>query len=293
MNVIKARGLVRYYGSTRGVDKLDLNIPQGSVTGLLGLNGSGKTTAIKLLLGHLLPNSGTVTVWDQDPAELSPSLRSRIAYVADQAALPLWMSLQEGMELYASYFPSWDASRARELLKQFELPMERRYAALSKGQQRRFFLFLALAQQPELLVLDEPAGGLDTVIRREFLDLLADLAQTREVTVLLSSHILSDVERIMDHVAFIHEGRSILQEDFNVVRDQTKRLEGRNATAENYIRNHFTVLTEHVGSTGTQFIVNDFAESKVSDVECTVEHVDLEDIFLAYHGTAQAPTDVL
>ena len=263
------------------------------MTGLLGLNGSGKTTAIKLLLGHLLPNSGTVTVWDQDPAEMSPLLRSRIAYVADQAALPLWMSLQEGMELYASYFPSWDASRARELLKQFELPMERRYAALSKGQQRLFFLFLALAQQPELLVLDEPAGGLDTVIRREFIDLLADLAQTREVTVLLSSHILSDVERIMDHVAFIHEGRSILQEDFNVVRDQTKRLEGMNATAENYIRNHFTVLTEHVGSTGTQFIVNDFAESKVSGVECTVEHVDLEDIFLAYHGTAQAPTDVL
>ncbi len=117
MNIIEARKLIRFYGGTRGVAELDLDVPEGSVMGLLGLNGSGKTTAIKLLLGHLVPNSGTTRLWGQDPVEISAATRSRIAYVADEAELPHWMSLKEGMELYASYFPQWDTANADDLIK--------------------------------------------------------------------------------------------------------------------------------------------------------------------------------
>ena len=284
MNTIEARGLIRFYGGTRGVAGLDLDVPEGTVMGLLGLNGSGKTTAIKLLLGHLVPNSGTVRVWGEDPVELYAATRSRIAYVADEAELPHWMTLKEGMELYASYFPQWNADNADDLIKRFALPMDQRFSTLSKGQKRRFFLCLAVAQQPDLLVLDEPAGGLDPVIRRDFLDLLMELRSARDVTILLSSHILSDVERIVDRVAFIHEGKCLLQDELETLKSRVKRLCIKDEAAKARIRARFDVIsTRTIGDT-TQIHVSNFQESKLEGIHCSLEQLNLEDIFLAYNG---------
>lgn len=291
MNVIESRELIRFYGSTRGVAGLDLGVPEGSVTGLLGLNASGKTTAIKLALGHLVPNSGTVTVWGGDPVDMSAATRSRIAYVADEAELPHWMTLKEGMELYASYFPLWDDAHADELVRRFDLSLARPYSALSRGQKRRFFLCLALAQRPDLLVLDEPAGGLDPVIRREFLDLLMELRSAREVTILLSSHILSDVERVVDRVAFIHDGQCFLQDDLDAMKARIKRLCITDPALESRIREQFDVIsTRTVGDT-LQIHVADFDEARLDGIDCTLEHLNLEDIFLAYH--ADTPADAV
>lgn len=289
MNVIEARGLIRYYGGTRGLAGLDLDVPRGSVMGLLGLNGSGKTTAIKLLLGQLIPNAGQVTVWGGDPVDMPAATRSRIAYVADEAELPHWMTLKEGMELYASYYPQWDTTHAGSLIQRFALPMHQRFATLSKGQKRRYFLCLALAQQPELLVLDEPAGGLDPVIRREFLELLLELRSARDVTILLSSHILSDVERIVDRVAFIHEGKCLLQDDLDTLKGQVKRLcipEG--ADTEAALRERFNVVSARTVGGTKQLHVSDFDEGKLEGIDCAVEHMNLEDIFLAFHTDTPA-----
>ena len=287
MNVIEARGLVRYYGGTRGVAGLDLDVPQGSVMGLLGLNGSGKTTAIKLALGLLVPNSGLATVWGRDPVELPAAMRSRIAYVADEVELPAWMPLQEGMNLYASYYPQWDRARADSLIQRFSLPMKRPFSALSKGQKRRFFLCLSLAQQPDLLVLDEPAGGLDPVIRREFLDALIELRSERDVTILFSSHILSDVARIVDRVAFVADGRCLLQGDLDELKGEVKRLCIPETADSSLIRQRFTVVSENVIGGTRQLHVAGFHPSRLEGIDCEIEHLNLEDIFLAYHANTK------
>lgn len=283
MNVIEARGLIRYYGGTRGVAGLDLDVPEGTVMGLLGLNGSGKTTAIKLLLGQLVPNSGTVRVWGGDPVDMPAATRARIAYVADEAELPNWMTTKEGMELYASYFPRWDTAYADDLIKRFDLPMHQSFTTLSKGQKRRFFLCLAIAQQPELLVLDEPAGGLDPVIRRDFLDLLMELRSARDVTILFSSHILSDVERIVDHVAFIHDGKCLLQDELESIKGSVKRLCTTSRGSEAAIYERFIVISKRSVGTTAQIHVAGYDPEKLDGIDCTVEHLNLEEIFLAHH----------
>ncbi len=287
MNVIEARNLVRYYGGARGVAGLDLDVPEGSVMGLLGLNGSGKTTAIKLALGLLVPNSGTATLWGQDSVELPAALRARIAYVADEVDLPGWMTLKEGMNLYASYYPKWDSAYANSLIERFGLSMAKRYAALSKGQKRRFFLCLALAQQPDLIVLDETAGGLDPVIRREFLDVLIEARSERDVTILFSSHILSDVERIVDRVAFVSDGRCLLQGDLDELKGEVKRLCIPESADSSLIRQRFTVVSENVIGGTRQLHVAGFHPSRLVGIDCEIEHLNLEDIFLAYHANTK------
>ncbi len=284
MNIIEAQKLVRYYSGVRGVSKLDLTVPQGSVMGLLGTNGSGKTTAIKLILGQLVPNEGAVTLWGEDPLDLKPERRSRIAYVADEVELPGWMKLQEGMTLYASYYPQWDAAEADALIKRFDLRMDRPFGTLSKGQKRRFFLMLAVAQQPELLILDEPAGGLDAVVRRSFLDLLMELRNKREVTMLISSHILSDVERVIDRVAFVNEGRTTLEDDLDLIKERVKRICVSKDKDASLMLERFSIESQHDIAGVTQFNVTDFSPDKMDGIDGTVEHLNLEEIFLAYNG---------
>jgi ABC-2 type transport system ATP-binding protein len=291
MNVIEARGLIRYYGGMRGVAGLDLDVPQGSVMGLLGTNGSGKTTAIKLLLGQLVPNQGTARLWGGDPLDLKPAQRSRIAYVADEVELPGWMKLREGMELYASYYPQWDQAEADALIARFDLKMTHPFGTLSKGQKRRFFLVLAIAQQPDLIVLDEPTGGLDTIVRRDFLDLLMEVRNKREVTILLSSHILSDVERVIDRVAFVGNGRLLLQDDLETLKSRVKRLCLSAPRDVDTALGRFEVISRTTVAGVTQLQVSDFSPEKLEGLDVSVEHLNLEEIFLAYHRENGSPRE--
>jgi len=292
MNVVDVKGLVRYYGGARGVDGIDLEVPLGSVMGLLGPNGGGKTTTLKLLLGQLVPNQGSALLFDHDPLELPPEVRSRIAYVADEVELPAWMKLKEGMELYASYYPQWNQAEADALIVRFDLDMGRPFGKLSKGQKRRFFLMLAVAQQPDLLILDEPAGGLDAVVRRSFLDLLIELRNQREVTILLSSHILSDVERVIDRVAFVNQGRVVVQEELDTLKNQVKRLCVPAGTDTRLIYERFEVVSESTVADTVQLHVANFSPAKLADLDAAVEHLNLEEIFLAYHAEHATPQSV-
>ncbi|MCF6285662.1 MAG: ABC transporter ATP-binding protein [Candidatus Hydrogenedentes bacterium] len=283
MSVIEMENAVRFFGTVAAVDNLSLTVPKGSVFGLLGENGSGKTTSIKLMMGALIPQEGTVRVFGVDPVGMAPETRARIAYVADEMALPGWMRLSEAMKLHASYFEQWDSNMALERLRMYELALNQTFGTLSKGQQRRFLLTLALAQLPELLILDEPAAGLDVGVRREFLDTLMELANEREVTILLSSHILSDVERVVDHVAFTKKGRLVLQANLEDLKVQVKRLCFTAPPEETALGAHFNVLsTSHEGG-AFQAIVDDFAAEKLNGWNCQVEHLNLEELFLLYN----------
>jgi ABC-2 type transport system ATP-binding protein len=286
MNIIEMEHVVRYFAMIPAVSDLSLAVPKGSVFGLLGENGSGKTTSIKLMMGALIPQEGTVRVFGADPVGMPPETRTRIAYVADEMALPNWMKLAEAMPLHASYFEQWDKSMAQDRLRKYELTPNQPFGTLSKGQQRRFLLTLALAQQPELLILDEPAAGLDVAVRREFLDTLMELANERDVTILLSSHILSDVERVVDHVAFTKKGKLIQQGNLEDLKGQVKRLSFPAPVEEATLATQFNVLTTSQDGGAFQAVVDDFAPEKMNGWDCKVEHLNLEELFLLYNATA-------
>jgi len=283
MNVIETCDLTRYFGAVRAVAGIDLNVPKGSIFGLLGENGCGKTTAINLIMGALIPNEGTVSVFDEDPLAFTPATRARIGYLADEMALPSWMTLGEAIGVQSTFFEQWDHETLWQLLKTFDLRADQTFGQLSKGQKRWFLIVLIVAQQPDLLILDEPSGGLDVSVRRQFLDLLVDLANEREMTVLMASHILSDVERVVDHVAFVKAGKTVCQSGLEDLKTRVKRLCLPVGTHRHEIEKRFNILSMSEQSGTLLVTVADFAPEPLSGLDCRVEHLNLEELFLVYN----------
>jgi len=224
--VIRVDGLVKRYGGQKAVDGLSLEVPEGSVFGLLGENGAGKTTTIQAVLGLIRPTAGRLDVLGLDPSRQGFEVRRRTGYVPEVPALYDWMTVAEIGWFAAAFHPDADGStagyRARyaELTRGFDLPPKRKIKALSKGMRAKVSLSLALASDPPLLVLDEPTSGLDVLVRREFLESMVDLAGAGR-TVLLSSHQIGEVERVASHVALLHKGRLILAEPLDELKART------------------------------------------------------------------------
>jgi ABC-2 type transport system ATP-binding protein len=208
--VIEVSGLTRQFGTTTALDSVSLSIPRGAVYGLVGANGAGKTTLIKHLLGLLRAERGTVRVFGLDPVADPVGVLSRIGYLSEDHDLPEWMSVDELMRYSRAFYPSWDAPYAEQLRRTFGLDRAARVKHLSKGQKARAGLLVALAHRPELLLLDEPSSGLDPVVRRDILEAIMRIIADEGRTVLFSSHLLDEVERVADHVTMIDLGRIVL-----------------------------------------------------------------------------------
>lgn len=205
--VLETEGLTKYYGSIPAVDHLDLKIPRGCICGFVGRNGAGKTTAIKLMLGLLRPTAGTSRLLGCDSSELTPAIRQRIGYVTEGHRLFRWMSIAELEKFQRSFFPNqWDGKFFADMIEYFELPKKKKIKHLSNGQRAQVSLALALAPNPELLIMDDPTLGLDAAIRRQFLEGMIELIMREGRTVLFSSHILGDVERVSDRIVVIDKG---------------------------------------------------------------------------------------
>jgi len=204
--VIQTVGLTKYYGSQKVIDSLNLNVPKGSVYGFLGRNGSGKSTTIKMLLGLVHPDRGTARVLSEDASDLSPEVRGRIAYMAEGHPLYAWMTIQQIVNFSRPFYSNWNGDHVEKILDHFELDRKKKIKKLSRGQRAQVSLALAIAPDPELLILDDPTLGLDTVVRRDFLESLIHLIQSEGRTILFSSHILGDVERVADHVGILVDG---------------------------------------------------------------------------------------
>ena len=216
--VVRVERLSCRFGSTVALDDLSLSVPRGAVFGLVGANGAGKTTLIRHLLGLLRARAGSVRVFDRDPVKDPVGVLARVGYLSEENDLPPWMRVRELLRYVRAFYPAWDDAYAEELRSTFALDPAARVRELSRGQKARAGLLVALAYRPELLILDEPSTGLDPLARRDILaDVLRTVAQEGR-TVLFSSHLLDEVERVSDHVALIDRGRVLTQGPLDAVR---------------------------------------------------------------------------
>ncbi|HVX61191.1 MAG TPA: ABC transporter ATP-binding protein [Pirellulales bacterium] len=221
--VIQLKNAVKRFGNQTALAEVSLEIPPGVVFALLGENGAGKTTAIKLLLGLEEPSSGQTRVLGLDSRRDGLEIRRRVGYVPERPTLYEWMTVAEIGWFAAGFYDAAYLPRYETLVAQYHLPPDRKIKELSKGMRAKVALSLALANEPEVLVLDEPTSGLDTLVRREFLESMVDLAAAGR-TVLLSSHQIAEVERVADYVAILSHGKLLLVEQLDALKQQVREL---------------------------------------------------------------------
>lgn len=206
--ILETKSLTKYFSNKAALENFELQIPRGCICGFVGRNGAGKTTAIKLMLGLLKPTAGSSTVLGCDSMSLTPEIRQRIGYVTEGHRLFRWMTIAALENFQKPFFDSqWDEKFFAEMIEYFELSKKQKIKHLSNGQRAQVSLALALAPHPELLIMDDPTLGLDPAIRRQFLQGMIRLIMQQGRTVLFSSHILSDVERVSNQIVVIDKGR--------------------------------------------------------------------------------------
>jgi ABC-2 type transport system ATP-binding protein len=212
------------FGPVEALSGLTLDIPRGSVVGLLGRNGAGKTTALRCLTGLLAPDGGDVRLLDRDPCSLDAATRARVGYQSQEGVPFPAATIAQLIRFCAPLYPRWSRALEEEMLSRFGLDPRRRLKTLSGGQLRAVGLLLAVCPQPEVLILDEPAANIDAVVRRGFLELVLSLAGDEDRAVVLSSHMLGDVERVADRIAILDHGRLVLDGALDDLKDQARRL---------------------------------------------------------------------
>ncbi len=206
-HIVSVKRVTHFYGKKVALQDVSLHAQRGRVFGLVGENGAGKTTLMKHLLGALAPDSGEVRVLGHDPTRNPPAVLSRIGFLSEDRDLPRWMRVGELLRYTQAFYPDWDPAYAEQLRQQFALRADAKIRSLSRGELARAGMLVALAHKPELLLLDEPSSGLDAVARRDILAVVIRSVVEDGRTVVFSSHLLDEIERVADDVAMIHEGK--------------------------------------------------------------------------------------
>lgn len=220
---IETKGLGKRFGRKWAVRDLDLQVSKGSVIGLLGPNGVGKTTAIQMLMGLLPPTAGTISVLWIDPMKDEVGVKSRVGYVSEVHGFYEWMRVNGLIGLVAPYHRDWNWDRCANLMEEFRLDGDEKVSALSKGMRAKLALLLALSFDPEMLILDEPTGGLDPAARRSFIETILARYQESGKTILVASHLMNEFAGLLDHVAFLKDGKLHLESSMEDLHRKVKR----------------------------------------------------------------------
>lgn len=258
------------------LDNVSLAVPGGSILGLIGENGAGKSTTIKCLLGMLRPNSGTITVLGGSPDD--PAVREQIGVVPDECPFHGGLTAQQVGKILSREYKQWHQELFEEYLKKFDLPRNLFLKDFSKGMKMKLSIAAALAHHPKLLVLDEPTGGLDPVVRSEILDEFLAFIRDEEHSVLLSSHITGDLERVADHIAYIHKGRVVLSGEKDALLEQFGRLACTSADLAQVEPEYLAGVRR--GQFGSEALIRNRREFQRRYPELAVEPVTLEEIMI-------------
>jgi ABC-2 type transport system ATP-binding protein len=221
--VIQTENLVKKFRRTEALKGLNLQVPQGAIFALVGPNGAGKTTTIKILMNILEPTSGRARVLDTESIRLEGRSFTGIGYVSENQELPLWMRVDEFLAYLRPFYPTWDRELEKELVKKFELPLDRKLRHLSRGMRMKAALASSLAFHPKLIVLDEPFSGLDPLVRDELIESMLERAE--EATVLVSSHDLGEIESFASHVGYLEEGALLFSDEMTMLADRFREVE--------------------------------------------------------------------
>ncbi len=220
-NIINVVGLNKSYGKKVVLDNVSFEIEEGSIVGLLGPNGCGKTTLIKILTGLIKDHTGTVKIANEEPGAYTKGL---VAFLPDTSYLPDWMKPTDAIEYFADFYEDFDKNKAVRMVTDFGLDPHQKFKTMSKGQQEKLSLILVMCRQAKLYVLDEPLGGLDPAARGAILDLIMN-NYAKNAAVLLSTHLINDVERIFDRVLMINGGKVVVNSHINEIKEKGKTVE--------------------------------------------------------------------
>ena len=282
---LRARGLGRSYGRLWALSDCTLDVPAGRVVGLVGPNGAGKTTLLHLAVGLLTPSTGTIEVLGGRPAA-GPAQLAKVGFVAQDSPTYAGLSIEDHLHLGARLNPGWDDAMARDRVRRLGLDLSHRAGKLSGGQRAQLALTLGVAKRPELLVLDEPVASLDPLARREFLQDLMEAVAEHELSVVLSSHLVSDLERVCDHLIVLVASRVQLGGDIDTLLATHHRLTGPRRDPARLPADQHVISASHTDRQSTLLVRT---EAPILDPAWTVDQVGLEDLVLAYMG--QSATD--
>ena len=216
MNAIEIKDLCKTYGDFT-LDHLNLTLPGGCIMGLVGENGAGKSTTIRLMMQMIQKDEGTITLLGKNVDEMDPLTKEDIGVVMDEVGFPLCLKTEEIGKIMQMTFHNWDQKRYEQLIRQFNIPDNRQFKDFSRGMKMKAGIAVALSHHAKLLILDEATSGLDPVVRDEVLDILNEFTRDENHSILISSHIVSDLEKCCDYIAFLHHGKLILCEEKDVL----------------------------------------------------------------------------
>ena len=271
MNALELHGLEKHYPDF-ALGPIDLELPGGTVCGLIGENGAGKSTTIKLILDMIDGDAGTVKLFGQEG--ITPLAKADIGVVLGGEGIPTCLTAPQVGKVMAGIYPNWDAAAYADWCRRFDLPENKKYGDYSTGMKMKQCLAVALSHHPKLLLLDEATSGLDPVVRDELIDLLLDFVRDETHAILISSHIVSDLEKLCDTIAFLHKGKLLLCEDKDTLRDEYALWHGTAGQLEELDRN--AVVSHRVTAYGAEALV----KRELVPLGSTLTPVSIEELFV-------------
>jgi ABC-2 type transport system ATP-binding protein len=285
-SIVDVQDLTKKYGDKHACDRINIQIGRGMTFGLLGPNGAGKSTLIRMLMGLTPSDSGSIRLFGHETQLNSTEMRQRIGYVPELHYIYRWMTVDGVIKFVSQLYDRWDSELAEDLLARFELPNKKKVGTLSKGMTAKLGLVIALAHNPELLILDEPASGLDPLVREDFLESVLQNHTCRGRTILFSSHHVDDVERVSDEVGILANGKLVIRGSVDELRTRIKRV--RVVLRDGHLPRHVPsqVCYQKLSRRDWLVTVSSFSEQLLEElrseneaVSCDVIDLNLEEIF--------------
>ncbi|HEY5563222.1 MAG TPA: ABC transporter ATP-binding protein [Clostridiaceae bacterium] len=277
-NILEIKDLTKSYKNFT-LDNLAFNIPRGSVMGFIGPNGSGKSTTIKLIMNLIKRDSGDINVFGLDNLKHNKEIKQKIGFVYDENYFYEELNIMEMRNILRPFYKNWDDNVFEQYIKDFELPKKNKIKSFSKGMKIKLSLALALCHNAELIIMDEPTSGLDPVFRSELLDILYNIIQDDNVSILFSTHITTDLEKIADYITFINKGKLVFTKTKDEIVENYGLVKGSKELLDNDTRQEFISIKE--SNFGFEALTKDIIKARnIFKDNCIIEKASLEDIMV-------------